>query len=52
MTLWQLLPSILTQTLGIFANIPQLSPQERHRTLTHSFNQWAWCVPQNRSLEQ
>ncbi len=22
------------------------------RTLTHSFNQCAWCVPQNRALEQ
>ncbi|MCZ8358337.1 MAG: hypothetical protein O9350_10870 [Microcystis sp. LE19-388.1G] len=34
-------PSILTK-----ANIPQLGPPERHRTLTHSFNQCAWCVPQ------
>ncbi|MFM6551686.1 MAG: hypothetical protein ACKPH1_18690 [Microcystis panniformis] len=32
--------------MGIFANIPQLNPPERHRTLTHSFNQCAWCVPQ------
>ncbi|MFM6572078.1 MAG: hypothetical protein ACKPJE_23275 [Microcystis panniformis] len=31
--------------MGIFANIPQLDPPERHRTLTHSFNQCAWCVP-------
>ncbi|MCZ8248236.1 hypothetical protein [Microcystis sp. LE19-195.1E] len=23
-----------------------LSPPERHRTLTHSCNQCAWCVPQ------
>ncbi|WP_211571679.1 hypothetical protein, partial [Microcystis aeruginosa] len=29
--------------------VSQISP---HRTLTHSFNQCAWCVPQNRSLEQ
>ncbi|CCI02419.1 hypothetical protein MICAC_3330002 [Microcystis aeruginosa PCC 9443] len=32
--------------MGIFANIPQLVPPERHRTLTHSFNKCAWCVPQ------
>ncbi|TRT82270.1 MAG: hypothetical protein EWV63_19995 [Microcystis aeruginosa Ma_OC_H_19870700_S124] len=32
--------------MGIFANIPQLVPPERHRTLTHSCNKCAWCVPQ------
>ncbi|MBC1197410.1 hypothetical protein H0901_19680 [Microcystis aeruginosa BLCCF158] len=32
--------------MGIFTNIPQLVPPERHHTLTHSFNQCAWCVPQ------
>ncbi|WP_170863660.1 hypothetical protein [Microcystis aeruginosa] len=32
--------------MGIFANIPQLRPPDQHRTLTHSFNKCAWCVPQ------
>ncbi|MCZ8226433.1 MAG: hypothetical protein O9324_21425 [Microcystis sp. LE19-84.1B] len=32
--------------MGIFANTPQLNPPEQHRTLTHSFNKCAWCVPQ------
>ncbi|MFM6558689.1 MAG: hypothetical protein ACKPH1_04510 [Microcystis panniformis] len=31
--------------MGIFANIPQLNPPERHRTLTQSLHQCAWCVP-------
>jgi len=33
------------------SQIRERTLQDCDRTLTHSFNQCAWCVPQNRSLE-
>jgi hypothetical protein len=36
-------PSPILSLYHVQKPVSQISP---HHTLTHSFNQWAWCVPQ------